>query len=192
MSLESLFSVTNLHQRFPGCLTLGFWWKLIFLKNSNTLLRSHCLKALLCNNKWFMKLCPSIVISAMFLVILTSSAPKLLLLPRLPWLQQFKTLKGMFLVDWVLVLLHSPLLLCLSCKTSPKIRTYQLLKGLSGLLDWVLSLPLSPLLLCRSCKTRTYQLPHRLSGQQLILFLLLTGLQWYLDANPVSKTRGRP
>jgi hypothetical protein len=110
-----------------------------------------------------MKLCPSIVISAMFLVILTSSAPKLLLLPQLspalPWLRQFKKLTGMFLVDWVLVLFYSPPLLCLSCKTSPKPSTYQLLKGLSGL--------------------------------QLILELLMTGLQWSLDTNPVSMIRGR-
>jgi hypothetical protein len=92
-------------------------------------LTSLCLKALLCTNKWFMKLCPSIVISAMFLVILTSSAPKLLLLPQLfpPWIRQLKKLKGMFLVDWVLVLL------CLSYKTNPKTRTYQLLKGMLGL-----------------------------------------------------------
>jgi len=161
---EAYFSVTSLHQLFLGCLTLGFWLKLIFLRNSNTLLKSLCLKVLLCTNKWSMKLYPSIAISAMFLVILTSSAPKLLLLPQLfpalhPRLRQFKQLKGMFLVDWVLVLLYSPLLLCLSCKTSPKTRTYQLLKGMSGL--------------------------------QLILLLLMTGLQWYLDANPVSMIRGR-
>jgi hypothetical protein len=54
----------------------------------------------------------------MFLVIPTFSAPKLLLLPQaLPWLQQFKKLKGMFLVDWILVLLYNLPLFNLSCKT---------------------------------------------------------------------------
>lgn len=129
MLLGSLFSATSLHQLFPRCHMPGFWLNLIFLRNSNTQLRLLSLKVLLCTNKLCMKLCPSIVSSAMFLGTLISSAPKLLLIQKLypalnHWFQLFKLIKGLFLVDWVLSHLFSPLLLCKSCKTSRTTRTY--------------------------------------------------------------------
>jgi cell division protein FtsL len=62
----------------------GYWLKLISLRISDTQLRSLCLKGLLYANRLYMKLCPSIVLSAMFLVIHDSSALKLLLLKLSP------------------------------------------------------------------------------------------------------------
>jgi cell division protein FtsL len=61
-----------------------YWLKLISLRISDTQLRSLCLKGLLYANRLYMKLCPSIVLSAMFLVIHDSSALKLLLLKLSP------------------------------------------------------------------------------------------------------------
>jgi hypothetical protein len=67
-----------------------------------------------------MKLCPSIALSVMFLVMPGSFALRLLLLklsPAInPWLRLFKLLKGMSLVDWVLNLLS--ILLCHRSKSN--------------------------------------------------------------------------
>jgi hypothetical protein len=109
-----------------------------------------------------MKLCPSIVTSAMSLAILVSSAPKLLLLSKLylainPRLRMFKLIKGLFLVEWVPSLLF---LLLHRCNAIPKTTIFQWFLG--GML-----------------------------GQKLIMLLLIVGLLCTLDENPASSTRGR-
>jgi hypothetical protein len=85
-----------------------------------------------------MKLCPSIVIYVTFLVMLDSSALKLLPLPKLsptnnPWIQPFRLIKEMFIVDWVLNFLHCLLLHCHKCNLNRMMMpVLRFLKGLSG------------------------------------------------------------
>jgi hypothetical protein len=137
--------------------------KLISLRISDTQLRSLCLKGLLYTNRLYMKLCPSIVLSAMFWVTHDSSALKPLLLklpPAIsPCLRQLKLLTRMALVDWVLNLLFSLLLLSHRCKPN---------KMLPFL--WVL---------------------QEMLGLKLLLNLLMSGLQWNPDANPENRIRVR-
>jgi hypothetical protein len=139
----------------------GYWLKLIFLRKSNTQLRSLCLKVLLYTNRLYMKLYSSIALSVMFLVMSGSFALRLLLLKLYlaanPWLRLFKLLKAMSLVDWVLNLLF--ILLCHRCK--PNVQMPYL---------WF---------------------PKGMLGPKLLLNLLMAGSQWKQDENKENRIRER-
>lgn len=101
----------------------------------------------------------------MFLVIPDSSVLRLLLLPKL-----------------------SPAI-------NPWLKLFKLIKGMF-FIDWVLNLLSNLLLYCHRSKTSPMTMPYLgvLKGmldQKLILFLLMSGLQLNLDANPESRVRGR-